>query len=64
MILLLFNGTISATFFPDIQPDFFTIEAAYKPGDNKEKSKKFITTATQILFEENELSIVILLIHF
>ncbi len=54
MILLLFNGTISATFFPDIQPDFFTIEAAYKPGDNKEKSKKFITTATQILFEEND----------
>ncbi|MDG1147162.1 MAG: efflux RND transporter permease subunit, partial [Crocinitomicaceae bacterium] len=54
MITLLFNGTISATFFPDIQPDFFTIEAVYKPGDNKAKSENFVTVATQVLFEEND----------
>lgn len=54
MISLLINGTISATFFPDIQPDFFTIEAAYKPGDNKAKSQNFVATATRILFEEND----------
>ena len=51
---LLGSGVISATFFPDIQPDFFTIEAAYKPGDSKEKSLTFVEKATQILFEENE----------
>ena len=54
MIYLLVSGTISATFFPDIQPDFFTIEAAYKPGDNKAKSQNFVATATRILFEEND----------
>ncbi|MCH2231022.1 MAG: efflux RND transporter permease subunit [Crocinitomicaceae bacterium] len=54
MFILLGNGTISATFFPDIQPDFFTIEAAYKPGDNKAKSENFVATATRILFEEND----------
>ena len=51
---LLASGVLSATFFPDIQPDFFTIEAAYKPGDSKEKSEKFVEKATQILLEENE----------
>ena len=48
------KGVISFTFFPNIQPDFFTIEAAYKPGDTKAKSEKFVETATQILFEENQ----------
>ncbi|MDX2360959.1 MAG: efflux RND transporter permease subunit [Crocinitomicaceae bacterium] len=51
---LLGSGVISATFFPDIQPDFFTIEAAYKPGDNKQKSDKFVEVATRILLEEND----------
>ncbi len=46
-------GIINFTFFPDIQPDFFTVEAAYQPGDNKMKSEEFIEKATQILFEEN-----------
>ena len=52
-IILLVSGVIGSTFFPDIQPDFFTIEAAYKPGDSKVKSEQFVETATQILFEEN-----------
>lgn len=51
---LLGSGVISATFFPNIQPDFFTIEAAYKPGDSKEKSERFVEKATEILLEENE----------
>ncbi|MEJ6616963.1 MAG: efflux RND transporter permease subunit, partial [Crocinitomicaceae bacterium] len=54
VIMLFAKGVISFTFFPDIQPDFFTIEAAYKPGDNKEKSVQFVEKATQILFEENQ----------
>lgn len=54
IIMLFAKGVISFTFFPNIQPDFFTIEAAYKPGDNKEKSVQFIEKATQILFEENQ----------
>ena len=56
-ILLMNSGVISATFFPDIQPDFFTIEAVYKPGDNKEKSENFVAKATEILLEENDLII-------
>jgi len=51
---LLGSGVISFTFFPDIQPDFFTIEAAYKPGDNKTKATQFVEKSTQILFEENQ----------
>ncbi len=51
---LLGSGVISFTFFPNIQPDFFTIEAAYMPGDSKVKSEKFVETATRILLEEND----------
>lgn len=51
---MLGSGTISATFFPNIPPDFFSIEAAYNPGDNKEQTQRFIDKATLILLEENE----------
>ena len=51
---MLFKGTISSTFFPNIQPDFFSIDVAYKPGDNKVQTKRFIEKATQILLEENK----------
>ena len=54
IIVLTVNGTIQTTFFPDIQPDFFTIEAVYKPGDSKKKSQQFVEEATRILFEEND----------
>ena len=54
IITLLAKGVITFTFFPNIQPDFFTVEAAYKPGDNKEKTKAFVDKATEILFEEND----------
>lgn len=48
------SGVISFTFFPNIQPDFFTVEVAYKPGDAKEKTKAFVENATRILMEEND----------
>ena len=48
------NNVIGTTFFPDIPPDFFTIEAVYKPGDNKEKSRQFVAEASRILYEEND----------
>jgi multidrug efflux pump subunit AcrB len=50
---MLGSGTISATFFPNIQPDFFSIEVAYNQGDNKAQTKHFVEVATQILLEEN-----------
>lgn len=54
VIFFLAKGVISFTFFPNIQPDFFTVEAAYRPGDSKEKTKEFVDQATKILFEEND----------
>ena len=54
VISLLFNGTLSSTFFPNIQPDFFTIEVAYSPGTNEKETEKFIEQATLILLEEND----------
>ena len=37
---MLVNGTLSSTFFPNIQPDFFTIEVAYNPGSNENQTKE------------------------
>jgi multidrug efflux pump subunit AcrB len=51
---LMATKTIGFTFFPDIPPDFFNVEVAYKPGDNIEKTERFIEVASQILKEENE----------
>ncbi|MCR9173698.1 MAG: efflux RND transporter permease subunit [bacterium] len=48
------SGIINFTFFPDIQPDRFTIEAAYTPGDSDTRTKEFQKRATQILLEENQ----------
>jgi multidrug efflux pump subunit AcrB len=53
-IMLLVNGKIGATFFPSIPPDFFNIEVAFTPGDNKQKTADFMNTASQILYEENQ----------
>ena len=54
VVAMLINGTLSSTFFPNIQPDFFTIEVAYNPGSNVKQTKDFIAQATIILLEENE----------
>jgi len=51
---MLGSGTISATFFPNIQPDFFSIEVAYNQGDNKAQTTRFVEVATQVLLEENQ----------
>lgn len=54
LIISLFKmGVISFTFFPDIAPDFFTVEAAYKPGDSKVKTEAFVLKATEILNDVN-----------
>ncbi|SFT74219.1 Multidrug efflux pump subunit AcrB [Lishizhenia tianjinensis] len=54
-VIILFNsGKIAFTFFPNIPPDFFNVEVAYTPGDNKAQTDQFLKTATQILLEENE----------
>ena len=52
--ILMGRGVIGATFFPNIEPDFFTIEAAYKPGDSKDQTERFVNTATEILISENQ----------
>ena len=54
IIGLMGSKTIGFTFFPKIQPDFFSIEVAYKPGDNKQKVEEFVELATHILIEENQ----------
>lgn len=48
------NKIVGFTFFPDIPPDFFNVEVAYKPGDNKEKTEDFLKLASQIVQEENQ----------
>lgn len=53
-IALMATGYINATFFPNIQPNTFAIEAAYMPGDTEAKSKEFLDKATTILVEENQ----------
>jgi multidrug efflux pump subunit AcrB len=53
VFVMLGKGTISSTFFPNIPPDFFSIDVAYKPGDSKRQTKEFVNQATQILIEEN-----------
>lgn len=47
-------GKIGFTFFPNIPPDFFNIEVAYSPGDNKKQTERFIETASLVLIEENQ----------
>lgn len=51
--IFLAKGKIGFTFFPNIPPDFFNVEVAYVPGDNKQQTENFITSASQILLEEN-----------
>ena len=53
-LALFVSGTINFTFFPNIQPNRFTIEGVYTPGDSDLKSKEFQLQATQILLEENQ----------
>lgn len=48
------SGKIGFTFFPNIQPDMFFVEAAYKPGENKREGERFLEVATQIVKEENQ----------
>jgi multidrug efflux pump subunit AcrB len=48
------SGKIGFTFFPNIQPDMFFVEAAYKPGENKRTGDHFLEVATQIVQEENQ----------
>jgi len=48
------SGKIGFTFFPNIQPDMFFVEVAYKPGENKKSAEQFIQVATQIVKEENQ----------
>ena len=52
--MLLGKGVISSTFFPNIQPDFISIEGVFLPGENKSKSQEFVAAASAILIEENQ----------
>ena len=54
VMALFVTGKIGFTFFPNIPPDFFNIEVAFTPGDNKDQTDEFLDNATQILLEENE----------
>jgi multidrug efflux pump subunit AcrB len=49
-----FSGIIGNVPFPEIKPDQFTIEATYKPGENKKHTKQFLNDAEQVLMKTNE----------
>ena len=48
------SKVIGFTFFPDIPPDFFNVDVAFKPGDNKKQTEKFLDIAARVVAEENE----------
>ena len=48
------SGRIAFTFFPNIEPDMFTIEVAYEPGENKRVAQEFIEVALKSVQEENQ----------
>lgn len=48
------SGRIAFTFFPNIEPDMFTIEVAYEPGENKRVAKEFIEIALDAVHQENQ----------
>lgn len=48
------SGRIAFTFFPNIEPDMFTIEVAYEPGENKKIANEFIDVALQAVQAENQ----------
>ncbi|MFA7274907.1 MAG: efflux RND transporter permease subunit [Crocinitomicaceae bacterium] len=48
------SKTIGFTFFPNIPPDFFNVEVAFKPGDNKVKTQEFLKFASKVVTEESE----------
>jgi multidrug efflux pump subunit AcrB len=48
------SGRIAFTFFPNIEPDMFTIEVAYEPGENKKMANEFIDVALRAVQEENQ----------
>ena len=46
--------TIGFTFFRTFHLDFFNVDVAYKPGDNKAQTEKALNVAMQIVLEENQ----------
>jgi multidrug efflux pump subunit AcrB len=48
------SGRIGFTFFPNIEPDMFTIEVAYEPGENKRVAHEFIDVAMDAVYAENQ----------
>jgi multidrug efflux pump subunit AcrB len=50
----LMSGRVPFTFFPNIEPDMFTIEVAYEPGENKRVAQEFIDEALKAVYEENQ----------
>lgn len=53
-VSLMVRGIVNFTFFPNVQPNTFSIEGVYMPGDSDIKTKEFIDVATQVLMEENQ----------
>lgn len=51
---ILISGRIAFTFFPNIEPDMFTIEVAYEPGENKTVTREFVEVALEAAKAENQ----------
>jgi len=52
--MILGSGRVAFTFFPNIEPDMFTIEVAYEPGENKKVAREFVEVALQAAKDENQ----------
>lgn len=54
-IMMLFNvGWIGATIFPQIQPDSFSVEVAYKPGEREQRTTNLLMQADSIVKVVNQ----------
>lgn len=51
---ILISGRVAFTFFPNIEPDMFTIEVAYEPGENKTVTREFVEVALEAAKAENQ----------
>jgi len=48
------GGIIKATFFPQMEMDFFSVDFAFKPGDGKDKTEEYIKKFSKAVWEVNE----------
>lgn len=51
IVAFLMNGLIKATFFPNIQFDSITLEAAFKPGERENQTEEYLEMCKQKVYK-------------